>query len=258
MPTQPPESPQPAGSSEAWRRLLTQLGHTSDGPLSHQSPEPALGESPTARALTEKIDNARRQFSTFTSQATTLVTSINDNEAVTDEQVGSALDQAGAWVEYFGPHGPLCAGFPASTPSDVYVGARARVGQLQRQAQQWVDYFRPLWEKRSSFKQDLARAEEECLQRVAQAEQRVTQREVSFATNSSSMSSEQMQGFIQELNDFRATVSCWLVEAKGASCRQRLQRLIEKIDWVLGEFNHFLDSKRKFEWSQRRRYGWRF
>lgn len=87
------------------------------------------------------------------------------------------------------------------------------------------------------------------------------QRELPFANNSSSMSSEQMQGFIQELTDFRATVSCWLVEAKGAACRQRLQTLIQKIDWVLGEFNHFLDSKIKFEGFQRQqrwRYGWRF
>ncbi len=118
-------------------------------------------------------------------------------------------------VDYFGPHGPLCRGFPASIPPQVYVDALARVGQLQRLAEQWVGYFKPLWEKRSSSEQGLAQDEEGCLQRAAQAEQMVKQRQMSFTLNSSNLSSQQMQGYIQELNDLLATVHGWIATAKG-------------------------------------------
>lgn len=206
--------------------------------------------------LTEEINKASREFGAFTSHATALINSMSHGEAVTDDQIGSALDQARAWVDYFGPQGPLCVGVPASTPSHVYVDVRARIGQLQRQAQQCVDYLEPLWEKRSSVQRNLARDEEECLQRVAQTEQLVKQRQESFTSNSSSMSPQQMQVFIQQFNDLRATVSCWLAEAKGQACTQRLQQLIQRIDWLQGEFKHFHHTQEVREQFQRQQ-AWR-
>jgi hypothetical protein len=258
MASTPPESPEPADPHDAWNKLvklnrmmIRQSGLTLPTLSAQQSPEPAPGAPPTVLALAAEIDNAKQQFSTFTSQATALKTSIGRGEAVTDEQIGSALDKARAWVDYFGPHGPLCRGFPASIPPQVYVDALARVGQLQRLAEQWVGYFNPLWEKRSSSEQGLAQDEEGCLQRAAQAEQMVKQRQMSFTLNSSNLSSQQMQGYIQELNDLLATVHGWIATAKGPACARRLEGLSQQINSVLGNFRYSYNSKRAFEEFQR-------
>jgi hypothetical protein len=208
-----------------------------------------------ALALTAEIDSARSEFGAFTSHATELEAAINRGEAVSDSQIGGALDNARAWVEYFGPHGPLCRGFPASTPAAVYVDAMARVGQLQRVAQQWAGYFAPLWEQRSSERQSSAGDEQECLQRAAQTEQAVTQRQMSFTLNSSSLSSQQMEGYIHELNDLLAQVQGWQAQARGPACSQRLATLIQKITSVLQTFRYSCDSRRSFEAFQRQQ-GW--
>ena len=223
--------------------MIRQSGLTLPTLSAQQSPEPASGAPPTVLALAAEIDNAKQQFSTFTSQVTALKTSIARGEAVTDEQIGIALDKARAWVDYFGPHGPLCRGFPASIPPQVYVDALARVGQLQRLAEQWVGYFKPLWEKRSSSEQGLAQDEEGCLQRAAQAEQMVKQRQMSFTLNSSNLSSQQMQGYIQELNDLLATVHGWIATAKGPACARRLEGLSQQINSVLGNFRYPITAK---------------
>src|SRR5277367_362916 len=97
-------------------------------------------ELPTAPTPGAEIDKAAKEFNVYTTHALEIDAAINRGEAVPDDKIGTALDTARAWAEYFGPHGPLRQGFPASTDAQGYVDAIARVSQQQRIAQQWVDY----------------------------------------------------------------------------------------------------------------------
>jgi hypothetical protein len=158
----PPEPQRSADSSDGWKKL-TGFGFRS-------APTPAT-----------EINNAATEFNAYTSHALELEAAINRGEAVPSEKIGNALDNARAWTEYFGPDGPLRRGLPASTAAQEYVDALARVSQQQRVAQQWVEYFTPLWDARSSSQNELARDEQQCLQKAAQAEQILNQRQMSFA-----------------------------------------------------------------------------
>jgi hypothetical protein len=246
--------PKPTDSSNVWdtlsllnRKIISRSLLTPASSAEHQQ-EAASGAPPAALALSAEIDNAKKEFAVFVSAVAQLQAALERGAMVTDDQIGSALDKARAWVEYFGPEGPLCRGFPPSVPPQVFVDARARVGQLQRSAQQCVDYLTPMWEKRSLSQQRLAREEEECLQRIAQAEQLVKQRQVSFALNSSSLSSGQMESYIQELNNLLAATSTW--SATGA-CAQRKQALVQQISSVLSTFRYSQHNRGSFEQFQR-------
>ena len=208
---------------------------------------------PAAPTPATEINNAAKEFSVYTSHAMELEAAINRGEAVPDDKIGNALDNARAWAEYFGPNGPLRRGFPASTAAKGHVDALARVSQQQRVAQQWVEYFTPLWEVRSSSRKELARDEQQCLQRAAQAEQTLKQRQISYALNANSLSSQQIQGYIQELNNLFAEVNTWIAAAQGAACRQRLQEVIQKITSALETFRFSYESRASYEnfWRQR-------
>jgi hypothetical protein len=67
-----------------------------------------------------EIDNAATEFKAYTSHALELQAAINRGEAVPDDKIGNALDNARAWAEYFGPNGPLHRGFPAATAAQGY------------------------------------------------------------------------------------------------------------------------------------------
>lgn len=250
----PPIEPLPksADSLNVWdtlsqlnRRIIARSLLSPASPAEHQQ-EAASGAPPVALALSAEIDNAKKEFTVFVSTVAQLQAALERGAVVTDDQIGGALDKARAWVEYLGPDGPLCRGFPPSIPPQVFVDARARVGQLQRSAQQCVDYLKPMWEKRSLSQQKLAREEEECLRRIAQAEQLVKQRQVSFA--SSSLSSGQMETHIQELNNLLAAISTW--PATGA-CTQRKQALVQQIRSVLNTFRYSQHNRGTFEQFQR-------
>jgi hypothetical protein len=229
----PPEPQQSADSSDALKRLSAQL----------------LAASTPAT----KINNAAKEFNVYTSHAMELEAAINRGEAVPDDKVGNALDNARAWAEYFGPNGPLRGEFPASASAQGYVDALARVSKLQRVAQQWVEYFTPLWEVRSSSRNERARDEQQCLQRAAQAEQTLKQWQLSYALNANSLSSQQIQGYIQEVNNLFAEVNTWIAAARGAACRQRLQEVIQKITSALETFRFSYNNRIKYEnfWRQR-------
>ena len=224
----PPEPQRSADSSDSWKKL-TALGFRS-------APTPAT-----------EINNAATEFNVYTSRALELEAAINRGEAVPSEKIGNALDNARAWTEYFGPDGPLRRGFPASTAAQEYVDALARVSQQQRVAQQWVEYFTPLWEARSSSQNELARDEQQCLQNAAQAEQILNQRQMSFALNSSSLSSQQIQGYIQDLNNLFAEVNTWVRAARTDPCARRLQEVIQKIMSVLETLRSAYNSRFSYE-----------
>jgi hypothetical protein len=230
----PPEPERSADSLDTWKKLL------------------AL-KLPTAPPPATEIDNAAKEFNVYTSHALELEAAINRGEAIPDDKIGNALDNARAWAEYFGPNGPLHQGSPASTAAQGYVDALARMSQQQRIAQQWVDYFMPLWEVRSSSRNELARDERQCLQRAAQAEQTLSQRQMSYALSANSISSQQIQGYIQELNNLSAEVNTWIAAARGTACRQRLQEVIQKITSALETFRFSYNSRASYEnfWRQR-------
>lgn len=206
----PPEPQRSADSMDAWKELMA-------------------SKLPTAPTPATEINNAGKEFQLYTSHALELEAAINRGEAVPDNKIGNALDNARAWAEYFGPNGPAGRGFPASTAAQGYVNALAWVSQQQRVAQQWVEYFTPLWEARSSSQNELARDEQQCLQQADQAEQTLNQRQMSFTLNSSSLSSQQIQVYIQELNNLFAEVNTWVRAATGDACAKRLQEVIQKI-----------------------------
>jgi hypothetical protein len=202
---------------------------------------------PAAPTPTAEIDKAGQEFHAYTAHALELDAAVNRGETVPEDKLGNALDTARAWAEYFGPNGPLRQGLPASTTAQAYVDALARVSQNQRVAQQWVDYFTPLWEARSSSRNETARDEQECLRRAAQAEETLSQRQLSYALNSSSLSSQQIQGYIQELNDLFAEVNTRLRDAKTDVCAQRLQEVINKIMSVLATLRSAYNSRFSYE-----------
>ena len=206
----------------------------------------ALGH-PAAPAPATEIDNAAGEFNAYTSQSQELAAAINRGEAVPDEKIGSALDKARAWTEYFGPNGPLRQGFTASTAAQEYVDALARVSQLERTAQAWVEYLTPLWEARSSSQNELAQDEQQCLQEAARAEQTLDQQQMSYALNSSSLSSQQIQGYIQNLNNLFAEVNSWLRVARSDACAQRLQEVINKIMSALETLRFAYNSRVSYE-----------
>ncbi len=249
--TTPSSEPDPRAAGDghldqlfALNRLLVQRASaatTDEGDAAVVSPVP--GAPPAVPAVSAEIANANEHFNVFTAQARELESSIARNETVTSDQIGNLLDNARAWVDYFGPDGPLWRGFPPSVSPQVYVDAHARVSQLQRVAQQWVDYLQPLWEKGASVSQDRARQEEDCLRQVSQAEATVRQRQVSFSLNSASLSPAQMQSYIQELNDILATAQGWAATAPTAACSQRIQQLIAQIANVQSTFDFTLRSR---------------
>jgi hypothetical protein len=213
---------------DAWRKLMAAR----------------LSAAPTPTA---EIDKAGRDFRAYTDHALELAAAVNRGETIPEDKLGNALDNARAWAEYFGPNGPVRQGLPATTSAQAYVDAVARVSQNQRVAQQWVDYFTPLWEARSSSRNDTARDEQECLRRAAQAEETLSQRQLSYALNSSSLSSQQIQGYIQELNDLFAEVNTRLRDAKTDVCAQRLQEVINKIMSVLATLRSAYNSRFSYE-----------
>lgn len=121
------------------------------------------------------------------------------------------------------------------------------MSQQQRVAQQWVEYFTPLWEVRSSAKNELAQDEQQCLQRAAQAEQTLDQQQMSYALNSSSLSSQQIQGYIQNLNNLFAEVNSWVRAARTDPCAQRLQEVIQKIMSALETLRSAYNSRFSYE-----------
>jgi hypothetical protein len=213
---------------DAWRKLMAAK----------------LSAAPTPTA---EIDKAGRDFRAYTDHALELAAAVNRGETIPEDKLGNALDNARAWAEYFGPNGPVRQGLPATTSAQAYVDAVARVSQNQRVAQQWVDYFTPLWEARSSSRNDTARDEQECLRRAKQAEETVNQRQMSYALNSSSLSSQQIQGYIQELNDLLAQVDTWRTAAKTDLCRRRLQEVSNKITSVTATLRFAANSRGTYE-----------
>jgi hypothetical protein len=247
-----PAGPQSDDTEDTWDRL-SELNRVIIARASLSSAASSAGPSserpsgpPTGLALAAEIDRARREFSTFASVAGRLKATLGRGGAVSDQQIVDAFDKAGAWVAYLGPGGPLCRGFRASTASDVYTEALARIGQLQRLAQQWDDYFKPLRGERP-VQQGLARDEEECLQLVAQAEQVFRQRQVSFTLNSGQLSSRQVQDFLQRLNAFYATVLGWRAAATGPSCSRRLEELVRQIEQLQGTAGLVFKNRNAFE-----------
>jgi hypothetical protein len=225
----PPPGPRRSGdSSDAWKKLL------------------AI-KLPAAPAPATQASDDAKEFDAYTSHARELEAAINRGEAVPDDKIGNALDNARAWAEYFGPNGPSRREVPASTAAQGYVDALARVSQRQRVAQQWVEYFTPLWENRSSSPNELARDEQQCLRRAAQAEQALEERQMSYALSANSVSSQQIQGYIQELNSLFAEVNSWIAAARGAECRQRLQEVIQKISSALETFRFAYSSRTAYE-----------
>ena len=201
----------------------------------------------TAQAPATGIDKAAKEFNEYTSQAMELEAAVKRGEAVPSEKIRSALDRARAWAEYFGPNGPLRQEIPASATAQEYVDAAARVSQLQRVAEQWVEYFTPLWGTRASSGSDLVRDEQQCLQWATQAEQTLNQRQMSYALNSSSLSSGQIQAYIQETNDLLAEVTTRIAAAKGVACRQRLEGVRQRITRNLDTFRQAYGSRASYE-----------
>ena len=91
------------------------------------------------------------------------------------------------------------------------------------------------------------------MQRAAEAEQTLKKRQTSYALNANSLSSQQIQGYIYEVNDLFAEVNTWLAAARGAACRKRLQEVIEKIKSALETFRASYKSRAEWErfWFQR-------
>jgi hypothetical protein len=253
-----PEDETPAGdhTTERWDALLRLNRHLvagsvvppaeGDERLHLEWTPDLLGAPPAVPAVSAEIEHARDQFHAFTEEARALEARVDRGEGVISGEIGAALDKARGWVEYLGPAGPLRRGFPPSTDAQVYVDALARIGEVQRVAEQWVGYLAPLWERISAAPQAQARAEAECLQRVATAEKTFSERRFAFTLSSGSMAPQQIEERIREMNDLLASVRTLAAGASGA-CYERANFLAGKIEKSLREeFEFTLGSRRSW------------
>lgn len=250
-------------AAEQWKQLMDlnrllvnrSSADTDPGEGRGLLPTPIFGAPPAVPSVAAEIEHAREQFRAFTVEAGALEARLDKGQAVAPGEIGAALDNARAWVEYLGPAGPLRRGFPPLTAARVYVDALARIGELQRVAQQWFDYLAPLWERISTAPQAQARAEAECLDQVTRAEQLFNERRYAFTLGSGNMTPEQVEGRIREMQDLLASVQTLATGTAGA-CQQRSAYLVSRIQSSLrDEFQLTLNSRRAWV-NYQRQQGW--
>jgi hypothetical protein len=203
------------------------------------------------------VENVKSSLSEYNGEAERVKQQLDAGVPIAPDRIGAALDKARSWVQYLAPGGPLSASFPAHLPTPVYVDLLAQVNALQRRAQQWVDYFEPIWQRHSTLESTAAHDEQACLAQIAHANQIVDQRSNSFYMNSGSMTSLQMQGYVNDMNDLLATFDTWrsatnqLLASGHPAPSQALERLVARAQDKLQMFRQSCHNKEVFENFQR-------